>query len=75
MIKKNINVDDVCMLMTYGSMAAIGIASAYALVKMANDSCGGTVNYTVKPKEDEDSISSEYRDAVGFFDDFVDDYV
>lgn len=75
MAKNNIRTDDICLLMLCGSLAVMGCASAYALVKDVNSQYSVSTNYSMKPKEDEDAISSEYRDAVGFFDDFVDDYV
>ena len=75
MAKNNIRTDDICLLMLCGSLAVMGCASAYALVKDVNSPCNVSPNYSMKPKENEDAISSEYRDAVGFFDDFVDDYV
>ena len=75
MAKKNIEPFDICMLMMFGSITAISGATAYAIVKDASRSYTVSTCYSTKPKEDEDAISSEYRDAVGFFDDFVDDYV
>lgn len=75
MFMKNITAYDACMLMLCGSMAAIGGATAYAIVKDVNKPYNVSTNHSTKSKEDEDDISSEYRDAVGFFDDFVDDYV
>ena len=75
MAKNNIRTDDICLLMLCGSIAVIGCASAYALVKDVNSQYNVIPNYSMKPKENEDTISSEYRNAVDFFDDFVDDYV
>ena len=75
MAKNNIRTDDICLLMLCGYIAVIGCASAYALVKDVNSQYNVSPNYSMKPKENEDAISSEYRNAVGFFDDFVDDYV
>ena len=75
MAKNNIRTDDICLLMLCGSIAVIGCASAYALVKDVNSQYNVSPNYSMKPKENEDIISSEYRNAVDFFDDFVDDYV
>lgn len=72
---KNINAGDVCMLMLSGTIAAMGGAVAYSLIKDANITYTVNTNYTIKSKEDEDTISSEYRDSVDFFDDFVDDCV
>ena len=75
MAKNNIRTNDICLLMLCGSLAVIGCASAYALVKDVNSQYNVSPNYSMKPKENEDTISSEYRNAVDFFDDFVDDYV
>ena len=75
MAKNNIRTNDICLLMLCGSLAVMGCASAYALVKDVNSQYTVSPNYSVKPKENEDAILSEYRNAVGFFDDFVDDYV
>lgn len=75
MAKNNIRTNDICLLMLCGSLAVMGCASAYALVKDVNSPCNVSPNYSMKPKENEDTISSEYRNAVDFFDDFVDDYV
>ena len=75
MAKNNIRTDDICLLMLCGSLAVMGCASAYALVKDANKPYNVSTNHSTKSKEDEDTISSEYRDAVGFFGDFVDDFV
>ena len=75
MAKNNIRTNDICLLMLCGSLAVMGCASAYALVKDVNSQYNVSPNYSMKPKENEDTISSEYRNAVDFFDDFVDDYV
>lgn len=75
MAKNNIRTDDICLLMLCGSLAVMGCASAYVLVKDANSQYNVSTNYSMKHKEDEDDISSEYRDAIGFFGDFVDDFV
>ena len=75
MAKNNIRTNDICLLMLCGSLTVIGCASAYALVKDVNSQYNVSPDYSMKPKENEDAISSEYRNAVGFFHDFVDDYV
>ncbi len=75
MAKMNIEPMDACMLMLCGSIAIMGGAAAYALVKSVNGPYTVDACYNTNPKENEDDILSEYADAIDFFDDFVDDYV
>lgn len=75
MAKKNIEPFDICMLMMFGSITAISGATAYAIIKNASRPYTVSTCYSTKPKEDEDAISSEYQNAIDFFDDFADDCV
>nr|DAP42365.1 MAG TPA: hypothetical protein [Caudoviricetes sp.] len=75
MAKNNISVDDVCNLLMCGSFAAMTGVAAYVFVKAVNLPNHANVNYNSSNRENSNSTSSEYQNAVDFFDDFVDDCV